>query len=352
MLKIYPRISLTTGKVTRGFATKKAAPTPKPSAETKIANNTLLHQAFADKVAEFEHKDAFRHIPGKIRWTYIELDKHTDILGHVLFQNNMIPKTKLLLLLGNDLEAVTSNVAATKVGVIPSHAPTGLESEQIDHLLREIQPKTVVLHTKSTAVENIDKLLPQLARANEPRDVSYPWQYPFLKAIWHINKSFYNGMLPLYNLTKDKKDVWAVGDYAEDVKAHPTSADAAVITSKDGTEVQKISHAQLISAATSLSEKLSLGRNDRIGLASQFGNPASQVAFWAGIHSGSVSIVPSLEFNVDEIIRAFDNEKATVVVGSEEQVNQLVSAGIKQRVATLQKIATVSPLDLQTTVHQ
>jgi len=380
---------------TRGFTTKKAAsksaaepktaaPTSAPSKETTPskeavstkdssspkeaaatqsqgkdaspagpAKPSLLPKLFREKVKEFEHKDAFRHVPRKIRWTFIELDKNTSIFGHALVQNNMRPKTKLLLLLGNELEATTANLAAIKVGVIPTYAPRGLPSQDLDTVLKTVKPKTVLFHTKTTNVEEIDKLIPQYASSSFVKSVHYPWQYPFLKAFWHVNnKAQFNGLTPIREIyhIKTSTESHSVDDYDDDELAHPMSSGLAVGFSNIS-GMEEMSHDKLMTASESLAEKLHLNRNDRIGLVSEFSTPASQVAFWAGIHSGAVSVVPAETFDVEEILKALEVEKVSVVVGNAEQVDQLVSAGLRERVSTVQQVVTISR-DLESKIQQ
>jgi len=331
----------------RGFATAKKKETT--AAKAQESPSITLPKLFAQKVAEYEHKDALRHVPGKIRWTYVELNKHTDVLGNVLIKQNMRPKSKVLLLLNNELEAVTTQLASIKAGAVPAYAGQGLNSQDIHSALKSVKPKLLLMHTKTTPVAEVDKLLPQLEHAHDPKDVEYPWQYPSLKHIWHVNRAQFNGMTDLEIVMKGQDKTNLIEDAAADEESLAAPSDQAVAF-VHGDEVMEYSHQKLLEVSRDLAGKLQLDRNDRVGVVDSFSSVGAQAAFWASLENGAVTIVPALHFDAQEVLKQLHIEKCTAVVGTPEQVTQLTEAGLKEHVPSMQKALSVSA-DMKTQVH-
>jgi len=157
-------------------------------------------------------------------------------------------------------------------------------------------------------------------------------------------------MIPLYRITKLKAEPHRADDFHDDIEAHPNASEAAVLLAQPTGQVEQLSHAKILGAAQSLSEKVQLGRNDRIGLVSSFSTAGSQAGFWAGIQSGAVSVVPAVKFEKEEVLNSLENEKVTVVLGEKSEIDELLANGLRERVPTVIHVVSVGK-DLSFQVH-
>eukprot|EP01117_Protostelium_nocturnum_P014694 TRINITY_DN561_c0_g1_i2.p1 TRINITY_DN561_c0_g1~~TRINITY_DN561_c0_g1_i2.p1 ORF type:complete len:346 (-),score=80.40 TRINITY_DN561_c0_g1_i2:1220-2257(-) len=307
------------------------------STSKNVKNSKTLRDLFDENVAKYEHKDALRHVPGNVRWTYFEVQKEAIGFGNGLIFSKTRKGSKVTSLFNNELESLIVHLGAIKAGVVSSYAPSGLNEENIDHILKKIKPSGLVFNTKTTKVKEFDALVPELKWHNGP--LNNPWQYPFLKYIWHSNRAHYNGMdwMRVYQMTNPDPDLLPWND------CDVSSSDAVVSNiTIDGTE-KSLTHEQVQSLVSEINKKLELGLHDRVCMAPSLSSLAGQVAgFWAPFLSGAVSVVPCVEFSVEDVVRAINVEKCNVLVGYEDQVNSILQHPKIKEHSILQRALIVS----------
>ena len=114
------------------------------------ANTTLIHHFLEESAANYPDKVAL--VQEGRRSTYRELNTLANRFSGCLLEHGLVPGDRVILFLENCLEYVVSYYGLLKIGAVAVPLSPDLKSDQIRHLLGELEPKAIVASSKAEIV--------------------------------------------------------------------------------------------------------------------------------------------------------------------------------------------------------
>jgi len=325
---------------------------------------------FEEKVAKYEHRDAFRDVPQNIRWTFLELKDHMAALGNGFYGwgLTMKPGECLLSLLPNEAEYLVTLLASAKTGTVfvPLNPSFSVETGLSD-VLNTLKPKALIFNPKTHPMKAFHRLFQDEIDSWEPGMPFTSINYPFLKRILqtstkfersmitfkdvlHYNRSpdlLYSSLSPLldgtYKLGPSSTMMGTV--FFESIRKHfPTTLpfSSPCLSSSEKQKPISVgfySHKHIISLAQFVSECLGFTSSDRVCVSLPLDSPfAISTGVWSCIASGSLMIFPSKTFVVNDAYKVISEEMCSVFVALPEQLEIFL-----QHISSLRELSSSSP---------
>jgi len=156
------------------------------------ANATLIHHFLEASASNLPEKVALVH-EGR-RSTYREINTLANRFSGCLLEHGLVPGDRVLLFLENCLEYVVSYYGLLKIGAVAVPLSPDLKSDQIRHLLGELEPKAIVASSKAEKVLKEIDLSSFKAKVVIIKMPKAPWgSLPFKLISWEESVSGANG---------------------------------------------------------------------------------------------------------------------------------------------------------------
>jgi len=111
---------------------------------------TLVHDWLSRSARRFPEKEAL--IFGEERWTYIELEQHTQYLAAFLNRAGLKRQDRVVIFLDNCSEAVISIYGILKTGAIFVTLDGTLKAGKLKYILQNCSPKFLITHVQKARV--------------------------------------------------------------------------------------------------------------------------------------------------------------------------------------------------------
>eukprot|EP01116_Phalansterium_solitarium_P006269 TRINITY_DN18579_c0_g1_i1.p1 TRINITY_DN18579_c0_g1~~TRINITY_DN18579_c0_g1_i1.p1 ORF type:complete len:369 (-),score=83.78 TRINITY_DN18579_c0_g1_i1:172-1278(-) len=318
----------------RGFATatstKASTPSASASSPSAAASKPTLGALLNEKTNVFEHKDVLVAPQQSIRWTYLELKKHTDAFADGLIDARFRPGSKLAVSLRNEVENLVTQIGAAKAGVT------------VVPLDPSLKLSDAIGQVKASGAEGflyIPKVYPYEEFAGKtglfPQMASWPagaaWRddsVPSLRHIIHTETGRKPGQLSYRDLLVYER----LPSHLPSLKFQSSSVAYEHAKANGGS----LTHSDTLSQASALASSLKLGRDERIAVLTPLHHPTTQVLMWAALSNGSVLVLPSPTLSPeqpDAVFKTLHDEHITTVFALGSALQELAAVQSRHKFA-------------------
>jgi len=276
----------------------------------------------------YSHKDLLRQSEQDDRFTYVEVQKHTDALSAGLLSARVFKGKPLVASLVNSSENFITRLATQQVGIQLAHMDIHtLTPEKILTRLDEIQPRAI-LTDANVGMDNIlgvyDSAIPEISRNVL---VGYPLtvpRYPDLKIAAHTIK---DRAVDGWNAFKEL--------LLYDPLPSPIPAAKDAVSANDATEIYfgrfgngkalKFTQSSVVKSALKFGSVSSL-KDRRVCFAANLSAPEVQTCLLACIAYGSFIVIPHSNFLASSYAKEMDTEGCDVLVTSPTNLRALIAS--------------------------
>lgn len=330
-----------------GFASRALATAPKTFKESHsggektydahpLINSKKVNtvRALLDSVTEMmESKDLYRHVESYEQLTYKELAGFVNSLACGLPEAQLHRGRRLALIMQNDSEQFTLQLAAQRIGVTLGLVDIKkFESHTIRDYLQTFQPNALVLTPKYDVhkkINLVNEVLPEVSENYEIGRPLYLRDFPSLRTLIHTHKSkHYDGWYHFTDLFwKDAPD--RTLSNADRLVVSTDLAQVHFSRFFAMTEALGFTQSSVVESALSFGAEAPL-REKRVAITGDYHTPEVSTCMLACMAYGSYMVTSSYWLKVPNMIKDMAKEQCNVLISSPNELKQLMAHPLMQ----------------------